>query len=167
MNETVALLQGFRRICVLCPHCEEVVRLSDASPYFRSRAPRTALDDLENLSERIERARTRLADQEGAIREAAVEKGRLEMKRRLGSIARFYRRQRIELEDLKLVFHPVDYVAFRGLADRRCTRVEFIDCLARSNRQERLQKSLDRVLRAGDYSWITMRVADDGRVSCE
>src|SRR5262245_53078554 len=100
MNETVALLQGFRRICAMCPHCQAVIRLSDTTPYFRSRLPRTPLDQLDELDAKLSRARERLVEQEGAIRLAAVQRGRIEMRRRLRDIARFYQQQRIELEDL-------------------------------------------------------------------
>lgn len=88
------------------------------------------------------------------------------MRRRLDGLTRFYRKRRIALEDLKLVFDPVDYVAFRGLGERRCTSIEFIDCEATSRRQERLQRSLGRALQAGNMSWVTMRVSDDGSVTC-
>lgn len=166
MNSTVALLQGFRRVCVLCPHCSAVSRLSDTTPYYRGNAPSTPWDQLEKLSNSIQSARDKLDAERDAIRQREVERGRLEMRRRLDGLTRFYRKRRIALEDLKLIFDPVDYVAFRGLGDRQCTSIEFIDCEATSQRQERLQRSLGRALKSGNISWVTMRVADDGRVTC-
>jgi predicted Holliday junction resolvase-like endonuclease len=65
-----------------------------------------------------------------------VELGRREMRRRLNGLTRFYQKRQIALEDLKLVFDPVDYVAFRGLGERRCSSIEFIDCEATTRRQD-------------------------------
>jgi predicted Holliday junction resolvase-like endonuclease len=166
MNDTVTLLQGFRRICVLCPHCSAVSRLSDTTPYYRGRPPATPWDRLEKLDASVQRARDRLEADRDAIRQRQVARGRREMRRRLEGLTRFYRRRRIALEDLKLVFDPVDYVAFRGLGERQCTSIEFIDCEATSRRQERIQRSLSHALEAGNVSWVTMRVADDGNVTC-
>lgn len=95
---------------------------------------------------KVERAAARLENDRAELRQRALRDGRQEMRRRLRKIATFYRRQRIELEDLKLLFHPVDYVAFRGMSSRQCTSVQFIDCEATSRRQERLQLSPARLL---------------------
>jgi predicted Holliday junction resolvase-like endonuclease len=160
------MLQGFRRVCVICPCCDSVFRLSETTPYFRSPPPRTPWDDLDGIQFKVERAVTRLEKDRAVLRQRALDDGRQEMRRRLRKIAAFYRRQRIELEDLKLLFDPVDYVAFRGMSSRRCTSVQFIDCEATSRRQERLQLSLESALKAGNVSWVTMRVADNGHVTC-
>jgi len=166
MNSAAALLQGFRRICVLCPHCSSVSRLSDTTPYYRGKPPATPWDQLEKLSDSVQRAHDRLDADRDAIRRREVARGRREMRRRLDGLTRFYRKRRISLDDLKLVFDPVDYVAFRGLGERQCTSIEFIDCEATSRSQERIQRSLSHALEAGNISWVTMRVADDGSVKC-
>jgi hypothetical protein len=166
MNTTVEVLQGFRRVCVLCPHCLEVSRLSETTPYYRSRPPLTPWDRLEDLRGQVERAQIRLDDERDAIRSREVRRGRLEMRRRLRRIARFYEKRRLELEDLKLLFDPVDYVAFRGLSKRTCLAIEFIDSEATSRHQEKMQTSLTRALKAGNFSWVTMRVEDNGGVTC-
>jgi predicted Holliday junction resolvase-like endonuclease len=67
---------------------------------------------------------------------------------------------------VKLLFHPIDYVAFRGLTDGRCTAVEFLDREPDSARHEKLQRSIDTALRSGNVEWVTMRIADDGKVTC-
>jgi predicted Holliday junction resolvase-like endonuclease len=115
----------------------------------------------------VERAEELLASDRQAIRDRETKRGHQAMRRRLRDIARFYERNHLELEDLKLIFDPVDYVAFRGLSKKRCKSIEFIDREPMSRRQEKLQKSLDRALRGGNVSWITMRVADNGNVRCD
>lgn len=166
MNQAVAMFQGFQRICGICPCCGEVFRLSDATLYYRAQPPRTPWDDLRQAEHVVQRAEDRLDNERQALRMKAKEAGWREMRKRLRSLTAFYRTQRIELEDLKLIFDPVDYVAFRGMSQERCSAVEFIDCQPTNRKQERLQTSLQKTLKSGNYSWITMRLTDDGRVQC-
>jgi predicted Holliday junction resolvase-like endonuclease len=88
------------------------------------------------------------------------------MERRLKGLTSFFGRHDIALRDMKLLFHPVDYVVFRGLSDGDCSAVEFLDGEPVSIPHERLQRSIEKTIDTGDYSWITMRIADDGGVTC-
>lgn len=163
---TVRLFQDFQRLYGFCPCCGEPFRLSDATLFHKSLPPRTPWDDLDAERERLARAEERLFVDAARLRERAQAAGRKEMQRRLRGLMAFFRRQRIVLHDMKLLFHPVDYVVFRGLSDGHCTAVDFLDCAPVSTAHERLQRSIERTIDAGEYSWITMRIEDDGRVRC-
>ena len=115
---------------------------------------------------RIQRAEQKLEDDAERLREQAQSAGRREASRRLKQVAAFFRSNRIELGDLKLLFHPVDYVVFRGLSDGRCTAVELLDREPASRAHERLQRSIQRTIDAGRCHWITMQIGDDGQVNC-
>jgi predicted Holliday junction resolvase-like endonuclease len=115
---------------------------------------------------RLERAEDRLLNDTARLREQAQNAGRKEMQRRLRGLISFFRRQRISLRDMKLLFHPVDYVVFHGLSDGLCRQVEFLDCEPVSTAHERLQRSIEKTIDTGNFSWVTMRVADDGQVTC-
>ncbi|MDB6105349.1 MAG: Endonuclease related to archaeal Holliday junction resolvase [Gammaproteobacteria bacterium] len=162
----VHLFQDFQRIYGFCACCGEPFRLSDATLFYRASPPRTPWDDLDAEYARLERAEERLFNDTARLREKAQEAGRKEMERRLHGLMSFFRRQRISLRDMKLLFHPVDYVVFHGLSDGRCSEVEFLDCEPVSTAHERLQQSIGKTIDAGNYSWITMRIADDGQVTC-
>jgi len=164
--DPVRLLQDFQRIYGICPCCGEPFRLSDATLFHRRAPPRTPWDDLEGELLRIQRAEQKLEDDADRLREQAQSAGRREANRRLKQVATFFRRNRIELGDLKLLFHPVDYVVFRGLSDERCTAVELLDREPASRAHERLQRSIQRTIDAGRYHWITMQIGDDGEVNC-
>ena len=162
----VDLFQEFKRIYGFCPCCGEPFRLSDATLFHRAAPPRTPWDDLDSERELLDRAKERLFDDTDRLREKAQRSGRIEMERRLKGLTAYFRRHDIALSDMKLLFHPVDYVVFRGLSDGECTAVDFLDCEPVSVSHERLQRSIERTIDAGDYSWITMHIADDGKVTC-
>jgi len=164
--DAVGLFQDFQRLYGFCPCCGELFRLSDAQLFYQKAPPRTPWDDLNDERAQLERIAERLAREAERLREQATEAGRKERERRLNGLTSFFRRQRIVLNDMKLLFHPVDYVVFRGLGRRACTAVEFLDCEPTSRTHERLQRSIEQTINAGNYSWVTMRVDDRGRVRC-
>jgi hypothetical protein len=47
-----------------------------------------------------------------------------------------------------------------------CTQVEFIDRDPDSRQCERLQKSLEDAIRAGNVTWCTVRIGDTGAIVC-
>ena len=162
----VELFQDFQRIFGLCPCCGEPFRLSDAGLYFKAPPPPSPWDELDVLRDRLVRAQERLANDEDRLREQARTDGQLEIQRRLRSLTGYFRRRRIDLRDVNLLFHPIDYVAFRGLSEGRCTSVEFLDHEPDTARHEKLQRSIDTAIRAGNVEWLTMRITDDGSVKC-
>jgi predicted Holliday junction resolvase-like endonuclease len=162
----VELFQDFKRIYGFCPCCGESFRLSDATLFHKAAPPRTPWDDLDSERERLERSERRLNDEMDGLRARAQRAGRIEMERRLKGLTSFFGRHDIALRDMKLLFHPVDYVVFRGLSDGDCSAVEFLDGEPVSIPHERLQRSIEKTIDTGDYSWITMRIADDGGVTC-
>jgi len=68
-------------------------------------------------------------------------------------------------QETRVLFDPVDYLAFRGLGDGDCKELMFIDREPDSNRRERLHNSLRRVIDAGNLEWKTVRIADDCTVT--
>ena len=149
---TVGLFQDFQRIHGFCPCCGTPFRLSDAALYYRSTPAKTPWDSLEAAWKRLLRAEERFSEDESHLREKATVAGRLEANRRLESIAAFFRRHNIDIGDIKLLFHPVDYVSFRGLSVGGCTAIEFIDREPLSKTHERLQRRLRAAL-----NWETSR----------
>ena len=79
-------------------------------------------------------------------------------------ISPYFFGQSIDPKDVKLLFDPVEYLVFRGLIKRDCTSVEFVDHPAETKERERVQKSLERAIRAGNVEWQTFRVEQNGRI---
>jgi predicted Holliday junction resolvase-like endonuclease len=150
----------------MCPCCGALFRLSDARLFYRSPPLHTPFDSLEKERRRLQQQEERLWLHEEHLRERAREAGRKEQDRRLRSLTTYFRRHEINLHDIRLLFNPVDYIAFRGLSEKACTAIELLDREATSYERERLERSIERTITAGRVSWLTMRIADDGKVLC-
>jgi predicted Holliday junction resolvase-like endonuclease len=163
----VNLLSAFKefgRIYGFCPCCNEPFRLSDANLFTRFAPPRTPFDKLDDARSRVQRLEDRFSDDEESIREEARRRGQRAAAARLRAIAPAFVTRRINPNDVKVLFDPVDYVVFRGVSDRCCKAIDFLDHPPDSTARERSQKSLARALRAGNVEWRTLRVSEDGVV---
>lgn len=160
----VEVFNELKRIYVICPCCGEPFRLSEATLYTKSAPPRTVFEQMEDARLRLERRIEKFDENEDAIREEARRLGQLEARRRLREIAPFFVARRIDPQDVKLLFHPVEYVVFRGMQTDRCASVDFIDHPATNRECERIQRSLDGAIKAGNLEWQTFRINADGRV---
>jgi predicted Holliday junction resolvase-like endonuclease len=156
--------QETKRIYGICPCCGEPFRLSDATVFTRGRPPKTAFDDLAKAWSDLREAEERFSTRQAKIQEASRSAGRARAKRHLADIAPFFASHQIQPEDVKVLFDPVDYIAFCGLGDRECRSVDFIDRPPDSKGREVVQKSLHAAIRNGRVEWRTYRVTAQGTI---
>lgn len=83
----------------------------------------------------------RFEEQLRALRAKATEKAGGRPGNALKRIAPTFVGRGIDPQDVKVIFHPVEYVSFRGLIDGDLTAIEFIDRAPDSAERERLQGS--------------------------
>ncbi len=160
----VEVFNELKRIYGICPCCGEPFRLSETTLYTKAAPPKTVFEKVDDAHLRLERQMEMFEGKEEQIREKARRLGQLEARRRLREIAPFFVARRIDPQDVKLLFHPVEYVVFRGMQTDRCASVDFIDHPAANRERERIQRSLDGAIRAGNLEWQTFRIGEDGRV---
>lgn len=160
----VAAFQEMKRLYGFCPCCGELFRLSEATLFTADPPPTTEFDKIEDRRRRLERANEKFDEQEGQIRAAAVQKGQQEAKKRLKKIAPFFIARRIDPQDVKVIFNPVNYVVFRGLNSNGVRTVELVDSPAETKAHERIHQSIAAALRAGNVEWATLRIEDGGQV---
>ncbi len=166
-NTMLALFSDAKRIYGFCPCCDELFRLSDVHLYTKEAPAPTPFDDLDRAAEKLERSSELFASREKEIREQARRMGQVAARKRLKKLAPFFADQRIAAKDVKVLFHPVEYVVFFGLSEKDCSTVEFVDRPADSRSRERIQTSIRHALEEGNLAWQTYRVTDEGRVELE
>jgi predicted Holliday junction resolvase-like endonuclease len=66
---------------------------------------------------------------------------------------------------VKVLFDPIEFVAFRGMCDGGVKAVSLIDRPAAGKDRERLQESVRRTVGKGNYEWTELRIDAEGRVS--
>ena len=70
-------------------------------------------------------------------------------------------------QDVKTIFHPVDYVAFGGMSAGRVEDIVLLDQRTADRNQKSIQKEVARAIRNGSYAWKTIRVQTSGNVAVE
>ncbi len=160
----ITVFGEIKRIYGFCPCCGELFRLSDAMIFSDRPPPQTEFDRVAAASQCLERRNDRFDEQEEAIRERARQQGQRAALRLLRRLAPLFTDHRIKLRDMKVLFHPVDYVVFTGMSQSRCGAVLFMDHPPESSRRERLQRSLRSAIRAGNIDWQTLRIGPEFRV---
>ena len=156
-----------KRIYGICPCCGDPFRLSDASLFTKSAPPRTVFEELEDAIERVERRALRFDELEEQKREVARRLGQLAARRQIRSIAPFFVERKVDPDDVKVLFHPVDYIIFSGMERGRCGSVDFIDHPPENRKRARIHSSLQRAIRNGNLEWQTFRVDESGRVTLD
>ena len=164
----VATFQDFRRILGVCPCCGEVFRLTDLMIAYRAKPAVTWLDSLEADEGRQQRVEDRFAEDEQRIRELAKERGRRALPRLLREAEPLFACRGYFAPDVKPLFDPVDYIVFDGMnASPAVTRIVLFDGPALGHARERVQRSIQRALEAGNCEWKTVRMGKDGRIQPE
>ncbi len=163
----VAFLQESNRILGICPCCGELFRLSEAQLFTKEAPPRTPFDKLDDERRKLEKALERYDAKEEVLREKALAKGQAAAKRKLRGIAGPFIERKIDPQDVKVLFDPVEFIAFRGMTAGKVSKVAFLDRPARSKAQEAIQASLAKTVKAGNYEWKVLRISSDGRVEAD
>jgi len=156
-----------KRIYGICPCCGDPFRLSDASLFTRSAPPRTVFEKVDDAFERLNEQIDRFDGVEEEKREDARRLGQSAAKKRIRAIAPFFIDRKIDPGDVKVIFHPVDYIIFKGMEIGRCASVDLVDHPAQSRERETIQRSIDRAIRNGNLEWEVFRVDQNGHVSLD
>lgn len=151
-------------IMAICPSedCGQLFRLSDAQPHLKGKRPHSVLDDIEAEDERLERAIERLEEREIELRGRAKIAGLKQAKARLRKIDPVFSGTRLDPQDVKIIFDPVEYVVFDGMNREKLRRILLLAHEPTSKEAERVQKSIGTAIRAGNINFNTLRVLEDG-----
>lgn len=158
-----------RSIFGVCPCCNRFFRLSDCRVYGGRSPGRTWLDRLEALESRLDRREETVEEQVQERRGRARELARRDARKRVGLIDPVFVPRKLDADDAKAIFHPVDFVVFGGLKSRegQVQRIILLDSESRQKERRSLQKSLEVVVARRRFDWHTVRVNEDGTVKCE
>lgn len=154
-----------RSIFGLCPCCGELFRLSDTRVFLKTRPKKDWMDILRARDARLDGVEERIDSAEEALREKARIVGRRSARLAVRRIDPVFAPRRLNADDAKVLFHPVDYVVFRGMKEQGTIReIILLDGETRAPDRIRVQKSIEKVIEMGNYEWLTVRVQEDGTV---
>ncbi|MBZ5522455.1 MAG: hypothetical protein LAP21_09470 [Acidobacteriia bacterium] len=171
MNDLIQTIDGLQEILAICPCCGEVFRMVDAKFIFPAKRARSceyldlvALED--HVAEedfRLTAAQEKFAKQLEAQRRQLAELGRRMAKKRMKKIDPVFSVNKIDPQDVKVIFEPVEYIIFHGLNSE--SGVKLIELVSRQPDTTALEttlKSIDRTIESGNVEFETLRMQVDG-----
>ena len=157
-----------RQIFGVCPHCANFFRLSDCR-IFQYKKP--APDWLERIileERRLQGIEDKLNEKETQLREKARERGRKLAVKAVRKIDSVFSPRKLNPDDAKVIFHPIDYVVFNGMKGKVAIKnIVLLDRKAGNANRRALQKSIERAVEREKYEWQTLRVQEDGKIKTE
>ncbi len=158
-----------RQIFGICPNpeCSEFFRLSDCRVFLKKEPELDWMDKIDKEQSRLDKFEEKLGDIEQDLREKAREKGRRLAQAAVREIDPIFTPRKLNPDDAKVIFHPIDYVVFNGLKAAPLKNIVLLDRQAEGAVHRRLQESIERVIDRENYEWQTLRVQDNGKIKSE
>lgn len=165
-NQLLKFFQLQRQIFGVCPHTGNVFRLSDCQIFVKKKPEPDWLQQIEATQLRINNAEGKLDEKEEGIREKARIAGRNEASKMVRKIDKIFHPLKLNPDDSKVIFHPVDYIIFNGMKTGQIKNLILMD-KAKGNTDKRLQQSIQKVVAKKNYEWITLRIEENGNIKQE
>ena len=170
MNSLARTVDGLQEILGICPCCGEIFRLVEAKFLFPQQRPKSceylellALESRSNAEQdRISDAELRFEERFERQKERLREEARSLVKLRMKKIDPTFTGRNIDPQDVKAVFHPVEYIVFQGLCEVAVRKVRFLSRSPKTKAQDALVQSMDQTVQRGNVEFETMHLKDDG-----
>ena len=166
-NNLVKFFQLQRQIFGVCPNTGNIFRLSECHIYVKKKPEPDWMQQLEISQGRINSATEKLDEREDNIRQQAREAGRKEAMKSVKKIDPIFHPLKLNPDDSKVLFHPVDYIVFNGMKAGQMKNVILMDKKKQASDDKRLQQSIEKVIQEKNYEWITLRVEENGGIKEE
>lgn len=169
-KQTLLFFQYQRQIFGICTCCGDFFRLSDCKIYQDGKAPTDWLDKLDKEERKLDLQEQKIDENLEILKEQAREKGRITANKLVKQVDKVFHPQKLNPDDAKVIFHPVDYVVFNGMKDSQAEGLKnilLLDSDKKSTEGKKIQKSIIKTIDKGNYEWITLRVDNDGGVKEE
>jgi len=177
-----------RFIFGICPCCRKIFQLTDCAIYFGGKRVRineldaaiergqdihreedklqSLEEDRYGLQDDIDVLKSEYEDQVKPIIERKYKvEGRRQALARIKKVDKIFTRKKIDPRDIRLIFDPVEFVAFKGLTDGEgIASIAFVAKAPRNKSQERIMNSIETTIKNGDYDFTLIRINDNGAV---
>lgn len=156
-----------RQIFGVCPCCGELFRLSDCKVY-RKDAPLTDWKEkLEKQSAALDRFEEKLEEKMDALREKARVTGRKQADRLIKKVDPVFAPLKLNPDDAKVVFHPIDFLVFNGMKAKDLKNLIVLDSKEKPKDLKYIQESVINTIEKKNYEWLTVNVANDGKIELQ
>jgi predicted Holliday junction resolvase-like endonuclease len=109
-----------------------------------------------------------IKDGESHIERRYRNEGRKQALKKIKKVDKVFIKRNIDPRDVRLIFNPVEYIAFKGLTDDEEIRsISFLTRHIESRKHELAIDSLDKTINKGNLEFVVIRIDDDGKISYE
>lgn len=167
-KEIINFYSSLRQIFGVCPSCEEIFRLSDCKIFQKSKAEADWKESLDKEITRLENLEEKLIEKIEEAKILARESGRKEADKLIKKIDTIFGPNKLNPNDAKVVFHPVDFLVFNGMnsnkGDSAVKNLVFLDKDGKRGENAIVQKSIQKAVDSENYEWLTLRVEESGKI---
>jgi len=158
-----------RKILCITPCCETLVRVSDLHLTAKGKVAPTWLDTFDKKQLAFGRKEDLFEEQEGKLREIAVEKGRKQAQIVINkAISPAFRALKINPYDVKPLLNPVDFLVFKGMEEyKKVSEVTFLSHKYKNKEINITHQQISRVVKAKEYDWQVARIDETGKIEFE
>ena len=156
-----------RQIFGVCPKCQDFFRLSDCKIYIKKKPLADWMDKITLEENRLDGLKERLDEKKKDFQEKAREAGRKLANRAVKKIDPVFTPHKLNPDDAKVIFHPIDYVVFAGMKKESIKNIILLDRQEKGADHRALQKSIEKVVEHESYEWQTLRVQEDRKIKVE
>lgn len=149
----------------VCPNCAELFRVSETRVFLRAKPKPDWVDLLDHKAQRLDNAEENLVHTTEALRERAGQAGRRQAMKQIRKVDPIFTPRRLNPDDAKVIFHPVDYLVFDGMkSDAPIRRVLLLDRQGADAKHRALQRSIETAISKRRVDWKTLHVQPDGSI---
>lgn len=149
----------------MCPHCNNISRLSDLRLHSQEKITKTWLDDFESNIKQLQQQEEKFKEEEKEIREKAAERGRAQVPKIVRkSMVKEFAKLKYDPYDIKAILHPVEFVVFDGMNSESMKNVVLLAKQSTNPHLQDLQKKIASTVEDKKYDWKVIRVSTDGDI---
>ena len=167
-SEMVKFFSLQRQIFGICPNCNDFFRLSNCNIFIKKKPTPDWMDEILKEKERLTELEEKLEEKKGELQQKAREKGRKLAQKAIRKIDPVFAPRRLNADDAKVIFHPIDYIVFKGMKDLVSIKdILLLDRETKDGNHRAIQRSIKKVVEHENYEWQTLRVQEDGKINVE
>lgn len=168
-DELLVFFQYQREVFGICPCCGEFFRLSDCKIYKDERKSTDWLDKLGREVKTLNTLEEKINEDLEFYKEISREKGRKQANNLVKKVDKVFMPQKLNPDDAKVIFHPVDFVVFNGMKAGNngdaLKNIILLDGEKKTTELKQVQKSIIKAVEQQSYEWLTLRVDNDGSIT--
>lgn len=166
-NQLLRFFQLQRQIFGICPHTGNVFRLSDCHIFVKKKPEPDWLQIIDAEQLKINDISDKLDERKNRVAEQAKIIGRREADNAVKKFDKVFKPKKLNADDSKVIFHPIDYIIFNGMKTGRMKNIILMDRKKETISEKQIQRSIAKVIEKQNYEWITLRIEDNGNIKQE